>query len=345
MRYRIFLFFVLCGFFYSCSSAPEQRETQEIVNDHGVEYIQINNTTHVVKQDSPNTLNTQRGSDFRFEQPEERYDYAILVSDEEIFAFEQIAEYEEPDETESEEYSDDFFAFEQINEAQEHLPQLIAAKEPLEEAAQETPPEARESLEQARTPSQTPPAAGLQPARTPVNTRNTNVIGQGSISVNGVMDYLNVRNKNPVKGQAFARRIVSLYMEEAAAQDVNPDLAIAQMLYWTAFFSNRERVESNNFGGLSRTRDWNGRFPYRMDNGETEGVRAHIQHLRGYARQELKNPAALNVNPRWELISGIRGSAATFEDVFQRWSANQSRYRLNINMILARLYEYSDRRR
>jgi len=172
-----------------------------------------------------------------------------------------------------------------------------------------------------------------------VNIRNTNIIGQGTLNVNGVIDYIRVRNRNPVLNEANIRRLVTLYIDEAAKEEVNHDIAIAQMLFWTAFLSSRQRVESNNFAGLSRTQNWNGSFP----NME-RGVKAHIQHLRGYARQTLKNPND-NVNPRWDNIAHLRGTVNTFEQLYHRWTQNTDRYRLNINIILSNLYRYCDARR
>ncbi|MCL2800200.1 MAG: glucosaminidase domain-containing protein [Treponema sp.] len=159
------------------------------------------------------------------------------------------------------------------------------------------------------------------------------------------MDYIKLRNRNPVINDSAIRRLINTYISEAAAEDVNYDIAIAQMLYWTAFLSNRQRVESNNFGGLSSTREWNGRFPYMMRNdGLTEGVRAHIQHLRGYASSTLKNPSTVNVDPRWNFLERIHGTVRTFDQVYPVWTQDAHRYRLNMNMILDKLYEYSDNR-
>ena len=169
--------------------------------------------------------------------------------------------------------------------------------------------------------------------------RRENIIGQGTLNANGVIDYVRARNRNPVLSEANMRRLVNLYIDEAAKEEVNHDIAIAQMLFWTAFLSSRQRVESNNFAGLSRTQNWDGSFP----NME-RGVKAHIQHLRGYARQTLKNPND-NVNPRWDNIAHLRGTVNTFEQLYHRWTQNTDRYRLNINIILSNLYRYCDARR
>jgi len=168
--------------------------------------------------------------------------------------------------------------------------------------------------------------------------RNSNLVSPGSVNVEGVMDYIKIRNRNPLINEESTRRIINSYIDEAVKEDVNYDFAIAQMLYWTAFLTNKQRVESNNLAGLLTTNMWGGTFKTPED-----GVKAHIQHLRGYSHGTLKNPNADNIDPRWNHISDFRGTIKNFEQIYPRWSANTARYRRNIILILNDMYRYSDR--
>ena len=214
---------------------------------------------------------------------------------------------------------------------QEEAQRLSQQKQQEEErlAQQRRQEEERLSKQQASM-SGSSPAAG----------RNTNVIGSGSLNVEGVVDYIKFKNKNPALSEANTRRLIGLYVDEAAKEDVNYDFAIAQMLYWTAFLTDKQRVETNNFAGLQPTKDWNGRFPTMA-----EGVQAHIQHLRGYSHPTLKDPGTKIVDPRWNQISNFRGTVKSFDQLYAKWTQNTDRYKRNINLILNDLYQYSDKKR
>jgi hypothetical protein len=100
------------------------------------------------------------------------------------------------------------------------------------------------------------------------------------------------------------------------------------MLHWTNNLKNRERVDTRNYGGLSRIGNWNGRFP-----GMTEGVQAHIQHLKGYANERPRHDI---VDPRYQLAvdRGFRGMK--FEDLYSRWMGDRPyrEYERSIEAIL-----------
>ncbi|MCL2180412.1 MAG: hypothetical protein FWB83_04715, partial [Treponema sp.] len=91
------------------------------------------------------------------------------------------------------------------------------------------------------------------------NSNSRYIIGNGSLSIDGVYQYI-IRNGSPVLSNSAIRELLMLYFNEAAYENVNHDIAIAQMLYWTANLSDRERINSNNFAGLSRTQNWSGSF-------------------------------------------------------------------------------------
>ncbi|MCL2800676.1 MAG: glucosaminidase domain-containing protein [Treponema sp.] len=162
---------------------------------------------------------------------------------------------------------------------------------------------------------------------------NLSIIGAGVSNEDNVLAYVK-RNKpsnRPLQlSDEAIKSLIGLYISEAAMEGINHDIAIAQMLHITQFLTNRTIVTSTfNYGGLNSTNRWNGRF-----NDRNVGVRAHIQHLRGYTRGSLSGRNQ-NVNPRWEVIANIRGTIHTVEDLYPRWSPhNTVEYRNSINSIL-----------
>jgi hypothetical protein len=164
------------------------------------------------------------------------------------------------------------------------------------------------------------------------------IMGPSSLNRQDVIAF--VRTKNRVSNIGDITAIINKYFDEAEYEGVNVDIAVAQMLHWTDYLKNKERVEeTRNYGGLSRIGNWNGRFPYRIRDGigMTEGVRAHIQHLKGYAKEKPKRSI---VDPRYQLAydRGFRG--IRFDDVYRCWSENRY-YGQNIDNILNALYRFS----
>jgi hypothetical protein len=153
------------------------------------------------------------------------------------------------------------------------------------------------------------------------------IMGSGSISSARVIEY--VRTKKNLTSRDIA--IIEKYFEEAYIEGVNVDIAIAQMLYWTNNLRNNQRVASNNYGGLSPLPQNN--F-YGSFTSMTIGVRAHIQHLKGYANVR---PNQKLVDPRYSLAVERGFTGITFDQVYRSWSAN-SRYGQEIDNILRDLY-------
>lgn len=91
-------------------------------------------------------------------------------------------------------------------------------------------------------------------------------------------------------------RLASYYIEEAAIEGINSDLAFVQMCLETGFlgYGNLVQPEMNNFCGLGAM---DAEHPGEWFESEQIGVRAHIQHLHAYAttaevelKQELVDP-------------------------------------------------------
>jgi hypothetical protein len=161
-----------------------------------------------------------------------------------------------------------------------------------------------------------------------------NIMGGGSIKPQAVIAYVYAKEKNPPLDRGAIEKLINTYIKEAADEGVNADIGIAQMLHWTSNLKNSERVASCNYGGLSAIDDWNGRFPYRLRDGMTEGVRAHIQHLKAYAKEPLR---LSKVDPRYDIVFERDITGITFEQVYKYWSDNP-RYGKSIDDILIALY-------
>ncbi|GHV76369.1 hypothetical protein AGMMS49942_11900 [Spirochaetia bacterium] len=141
------------------------------------------------------------------------------------------------------------------------------------------------------------------------------IMGKGQLTRVQLADVLLA--ENPALDKGFARDFSQMYITEAAAEGVNHDIAFSQMCVETNFFKFDGLVtrESNNFGGIGVIDDQNRGvlFPSTLI-----GVRAQIQHLKGYATKEPL--AQARVDPRYYNI--FHGSAPLISDLSGRWSTN-----------------------
>ena len=152
--------------------------------------------------------------------------------------------------------------------------------------------------------------------------------GVGHTTANQLNDFIAANNPDAL--EKFPN-IGEIYIEEAKAEDINYDLAFAQMCLETRFltFGGAILPEFNNFASLGdRQAEW-AKFPnLRL------GVRAHIQQLKAYASNDLLMQEC--VAPRFELVK--RGIAPTMRQLTGRWSAD-GQYTVKISAVLRRLYE------
>jgi hypothetical protein len=128
------------------------------------------------------------------------------------------------------------------------------------------------------------------------------IMGQGKLSRAQLADIL--LTENQTLDAEFTRAFSGLYIQEAAAEGVNHDVAFYQMCRETNFlkFDGLVTKESNNFGGIGVVdeRHRGVQFP-----SAQIGVRAQIQHLKGFASREPL--AQARVDPRYFTI--YHGSA------------------------------------
>ena len=132
-----------------------------------------------------------------------------------------------------------------------------------------------------------------------------------------------------------ARMLADIYIKESAAEGINHDVAFSQMCLETGFlrFGGLVTPDMNNYCGLGSIGP--GQKGHSFPSQEI-GVRAHIQHLKGYATTDQLKQSL--VDPRYRYIK--YGSAPNIYELAGRWAADRE-YGNKIAAILDRLYAFA----
>jgi hypothetical protein len=159
------------------------------------------------------------------------------------------------------------------------------------------------------------------------------IIGKGNVTGENLSLYLIQNNEriNPV----YIRMLSQIYIEEAAYEGINHDIAFSQMCLETGFlrYGGLVKPEWNNFCGLGAIGP---EQPGHVFPDPRTGVRAHIQHLKAYATNEpLKGEL---VDPRYRYVR--LGSSPKIEGLAGTWAADRM-YAVKIAGILQNLYDFS----
>ncbi len=101
-----------------------------------------------------------------------------------------------------------------------------------------------------------------------------------------------------------------IYLEECGYEGVKAEVAFCQTMKETGYlkFLGTVKIEQYNFAGIGATDS--GGTPATFPNVRT-GVRAQVQHLKGYASTEALNNEC--VDPRFQYLAGRRGCAPYVE--------------------------------
>jgi hypothetical protein len=198
-----------------------------------------------------------------------------------------------------------------------------------ETTAERTAPE---RAERGTAAEERAPSGGLSPSP-PERAIPEYILGRGRISTEALARFLERSNTEADRG--FIMDLAGLYVEEAAAEGVNHDMAFAQMCLETGFlrYGGLVSADMNNFCGLGAIGP--GQRGEVFPDPRT-GVRAHIQHLKGYATDLPLNGEL--VDPRYRWVR--RGSSPLIRGLAGTWAADKS-YGDKINRILERMY-YGD---
>lgn len=122
---------------------------------------------------------------------------------------------------------------------------------------------------------------------------------------------------NPDIDAYYLGRLAQIYIEEAATEGINSDVAFCQMVHETNYLRFGGDVQSwqNNFCGLGAT---GGGVPGHSFPSTRLGVRAHIQHLKAYANTEPLRKR--RVDPRFEKV--VRGRSPFVQDLTGTWATD-----------------------
>ena len=176
--------------------------------------------------------------------------------------------------------------------------------------------------------------AGLLP-KTPGEKPEKPSLIMGRGLVNGEKLAFFLLQNNQQLNPDYVRMLAQFYIEEAAFEGVNHDIAFSQMCLETGFlnYGGLVQPEWNNFCGLGAIGP---EQPGLIFPDPRTGVRAHIQHLKAYATEEpLKGEL---VDPRYRYVR--KGSSPSIDGLSGTWAADKS-YAIKIGAILQRLYEFS----
>jgi len=176
------------------------------------------------------------------------------------------------------------------------------------------------------------PAAPIEKPEAVIISRK--LIENGKLNAFQLTDFF--MENNPEAKYEDILNIAYFYKDEADAENINSDVAFAQMCLETGFlrFGGLVQPEWHNYCGLGAMGPEN---PGERFDTEQEGVRAHIQHLQAYATTEDIKLNKILIDPRYswvhktkyvEDIWGLAGTWATDPD-----------YGTKINAILTRMEE------
>jgi len=173
---------------------------------------------------------------------------------------------------------------------------------------------------------------GLRTVRYDVPGRPTLIATYGRAQAQQLIAFF--AETNPRADRERLSEIARAYVEEAAAEGINSDVAFCQMAIETDYlrFGGNVRPSQNNFCGLGVT---GGGQPGLSFPSVQIGVRAHIQHLKAYANAEPLRKRC--VDPRFALVR--RGQAPFVEDLAGAW-ATDSQYAAKLNRRLAALEKH-----
>ncbi len=158
------------------------------------------------------------------------------------------------------------------------------------------------------------------------------IMNRGQITAQQMTVFL---NKNNSKALTQFPNLPQIYLQEAAAESVNHDLAFCQMCLETNFlnFGGSVKPEQFNFAdmGVISTTSAGLSFP-----DARTGVRAQIQHLKAYGSTEPINQPLVKENVRFKFVK--RGVALTVNELVGRWNSDPQ-YAQKILNTIRLLYE------
>jgi hypothetical protein len=179
------------------------------------------------------------------------------------------------------------------------------------------------------------------PSLTPSSYNSINIQGSGSLNNKEALARF-IRNKNPAASNSEITVIIDAYFTFAKEFGINQDIAIAQMCYITQYLKNQTLVLNHNYAGFAPVLTDNGEEEIVAFNTRNEGIKAHIQHLKGYSDNNYNPPESEIVTPRWDKLSEFKGTKKTLEEMAILWSPKNPNYANSIISIINELRQASE---
>ncbi len=153
-----------------------------------------------------------------------------------------------------------------------------------------------------------------------VAEEKVSILGKSEASKEQMKQYLLSINSSP-KLNCSVDELIQYYIEEAEVEGVRADVAFAQALKETGYFRYGGIVEytQNNFAGIGALNS-NKKGEAATFSTPRIGIRAQIQHLKGYASKE--KPKKDIVDPRYQILidKELLGSAFYVTDLNGKWA-------------------------
>lgn len=195
----------------------------------------------------------------------------------------------------------------------------IEKRETVDEAATGAAVEERELSLQERIQRLLHPEQFQPPKPVVAMSSDDNMIMGGAVATQEQCVRYLLRNNPYPKLNVSPQELVAYYYEEGSRTGIRPDIAFAQALKETGYFSYGGTVvpAQNNYCGLGTT-SATVRGAYFAT--PRLGVRAHIQHLLAYASTE--KPDDNIVDPRYDLVRNSYGekTLTRWQDLNGRWA-------------------------
>lgn len=144
-------------------------------------------------------------------------------------------------------------------------------------------------------------------------------------------------SQNPNEDKKHITQFASYYIQEAAQEGINSDVAFAQMCLETGYltFGNLVTPEMHNYCGLGAI---DAEHPGERFETEQLGVRAHIQHLQAYATTEDVKLNNELIDPRYNWVHKTK-LANNVYDLAGTWAADKQ-YGEKLNAILDKMQKF-----
>ena len=161
------------------------------------------------------------------------------------------------------------------------------------------------------------------------------ILGQGILNELQLTNFF--LSQNPNYNYEDMITFTGYYISEAAQENINSDVAFAQMCLETGYlrFGNLVTPEMNNFCGLGAM-DINN--PGCIFETKQMGVRAHIQHLQAYATTQDVTLNNKLIDPRYSWVHKTKFA----EDIFGlagTWATDKE-YGNKLDAILTKMSEF-----